>query len=255
MSYPNPTSLRVGMQGRLLGTDYRVAGRVVLGMQEGRQTYYWQEFNLVSQTGESVTLVYEPTEAGAEWRCFTLFEPEYPLTAQDAATKPTGACLNLDGTDVRVTLIGNSRVFHIEGQAPEGVEIGDVAHYFNAEGRGARIVVSWTGEEVECYRGDDLSEAAVRAAFNLPSTKLGSGLNVRSGPKTALPSQVWITVVGVFLVGVVGFVAWTLWRPKPLNPALKESAPRSAEDHRTNLEAARGGLHAQGACAGERRYG
>ena len=35
------------MTGTLSGTRYRVVGRVVLGMEEGGETYYWNEFNLV----------------------------------------------------------------------------------------------------------------------------------------------------------------------------------------------------------------
>ena len=104
--------------------------------------------------GESATLVYEETEHGREWRLFTLFEPgvsdDRRGRRHQTRRRPD---LNLDGTDVRVTLVDQSRVYHIEGQAPEGVELGDVADYFNAEGGNNMVVVSWTGEEVECYRG------------------------------------------------------------------------------------------------------
>jgi hypothetical protein len=168
MSFENPTRLRIGMHGNFGGKDYRVIGRVVLGESEDGETYYWNEFNLVARPGEEATLVFEQTEHGPQWRLFTMFEPECPLTAADAATKRVGDRLNLTGDDVRVTFRGSSRVYRIEGEAPEGVEVGDAAEYFNAEGGSLMQVVSWTGDEVEYYNGVNLASGLINSAFNLP---------------------------------------------------------------------------------------
>ena len=155
------------MTGNLSGKQYRVVGRVVLGEQEEGGTYYWNEFNLESDGGEVATLVYEETERGGEWRLFHLFEPACPMTAADAATKRAGDPLDLEGMHLFVRLVSKSRVYYIEGKAPEGVEVGDVAHYFNAVAGNNMIVVSWTGEEVEFYKGLDLSRLTVSSAFNV----------------------------------------------------------------------------------------
>ncbi|HWX21082.1 MAG TPA: DUF4178 domain-containing protein [Candidatus Binatia bacterium] len=168
MSFNNPTPLQLGMAGTFSAKSYRVAGRVVLGVEEAGSIYYWNEFNLQTDTGEAATLVYEVTERGPEWRWFEMFEPQFPMTAEDAATKRVGDPLNLDGTDVRVTLLETSRVYHIEGTAPEGVEVGDIAHYFNAESGNVMQVVSWTGNEVEFYHGRTIPAAVVAEAFHLP---------------------------------------------------------------------------------------
>jgi hypothetical protein len=173
MSFENPTRLRIGMHGNFAGKDYRLIGRVVMGVTDDGETYYWNEFNLECKDGTSADLVYEETERGGEWRLFTLFDPEYPMTAADAATKRVGDRLNLTGTDVRVTLVDSSLVYHIEGQAPEGVEVGDEANYFNAEAGSIMQVVSWTGEEVEFYNGMNLASGVVNAAFNLPPEPSG----------------------------------------------------------------------------------
>ena len=175
MSFENPTRLRIGMHGNFAGKDFRLVGRVVMGVTDDGETYYWNEFNLEAGDGTSADLVYEETERGGEWRMFTLFDPEYPMTAADAATKQVGDHLNLTGTDVRVTLRDTSRVYRIEGQAPEGVEVGDVAHYFNAEAGDIMQVVSWTGDEVEFYNGVNLSRDVVNSAFNLPPEPSGFG--------------------------------------------------------------------------------
>ena len=168
MSFENPTHLRIGMHGNFAGKDYRVAGRVVMGETEGGETYYWNEFNLEASDGGYADLVYEETEHGGEWRLFTMFEPEYPMTAADAATKRVGDRINLTGEDVRITLRSTSRVYHIEGRAPEGVEVGDVANYFNAQAGNDMQVVSWTGEEVEYYNGVTIPQSVVAVAFKMP---------------------------------------------------------------------------------------
>jgi len=155
------------MTGSISGTHYRVVGRVVLGEEEGGGTYYWNEFNLEIDGGQVATLVYEQTERGGEWRLFHLFEPAGPMTAAEAATKREGDELHLEGMRMFIRLVSKSRVYYIEGKAPEGVEVGEEAHYFNAVSGNNMIVVSWTGEEVEFYKGLDLSPMTVSTAFNV----------------------------------------------------------------------------------------
>lgn len=174
MSNKNPTPIRVGTYGTFNGVRYLVAGRLVMGMELDGQRYYWNEFNLVSDSGETATLVHDEGENGDEWRMFVLFEPEFPMSASDAAAKRVGDRINLEGTDVRISLVDESRVYHIEGDAPEGVELGDVAKYFNAQSGSDMIVVSWTDDEVEYYRGKDLAPGLVAAAFNISKAEFAS---------------------------------------------------------------------------------
>lgn len=237
MSFSNPTPIRLGMAGTFNERRFRVAGRIVMGMEEDGETYYWNEFHLVSTEGDSATLVYEETESGGEWRLFTLFEVEYPLTAADAATKRVGDRLTLDDKEVRVTLVDESRVHFIEGEAPEGVEVGDIAHYFNAETSQRMIVVSWTGDEVEYYRGVTLSAKTIADAFNLPVAKFtGSSASFSSGLTRAwqsgdddsqyLSMGKFVRVVAIAL-GVFVVIAFFVVRPGGFRrtPTVKTAAP------------------------------
>ncbi len=167
MSFKNPTPIQVGSWGTFNGARYRVAGRLVLGCDVDGERYYWNEFYLVGESGDEATLVHEVGDRGIEWRMFVMFEPEYPLSAAEAADKRVGDQLNLEGTDARITLVDESRVYYIEGEAPEGVELGDAANYFNARLGKDMVVVSWTGDEVEYYRGKDISGGLVATAFGL----------------------------------------------------------------------------------------
>jgi hypothetical protein len=240
MDFANPTSLRIGMSGVLAGKRYRVAGRIVMGMDDAGATYYWNEFNLVNDEGEVATLVYEESGRGGQWRLFTLFEPEFPISAQDAATKRVGDPLNLEGQEVRVTLVDESRVYHIEGEAPEGVEVGDVAHYFNAESGNTMQVVSWTGDEVECYRGVSLAGRVVAVAFNLPyesSTRPRSALAaslsaLRGSDKTGenyISMRTFLLMVaGIVLIAAVAFAGYSFSSNKGNAGVRKTSAPSSS---------------------------
>jgi hypothetical protein len=203
MKFDNPTAVKIGMTGAFSGVTYRVIGRVVMGVVDDGTAYYWNEFNLQAEGGKIATLVYEVTEHGGEWRLFTMFEPRSPITAADAATKRIGDPLNLDGTDVRVTLRDHSRVYHIEGQAPEGVDLGDVAEYFNAEAGNTMIVVSWTGDEVEFYHGVTISAMVVGHAFNLPPATLSEYTLPGSSPHWSILFPV-LAGIGI-LVAVVCF--------------------------------------------------
>lgn len=185
MNHENPTPLRVGMTGSFVGRRYRVDGRVVLSMDLDGQTWYWNEFNLVTTGGEAATLVHEEGENGPEWRLFTPIEPEVPITVEQAARVAVGDTVHFGGQPARVTLVDESRVEFIEGQAPEGVEVGDVARYFNAESDSELVVASWTGDEIEFFRGMNLPAAAVASGFRMPSLGAGTPGAPSAGPASA----------------------------------------------------------------------
>ncbi len=226
MSTSNPTPLQLGMTGTISGTRYRVVGRVVLGEIERGRTYYWNEFNLETDDGQEATLVYERTERGGEWRLFTLFEPREPITAEEAATKRVGQSVNLDGLEVPITLVGQSHVYFIEGKAPEGVEVGDVANYFNAGDANHMDVVSWTGQEVECYHGNDLPWVVVAAAFNLHLSSLSFQLQSPEGGYDSPRSRSKILVA--VIAAIIPLAIFCSFLPSRRPPAIKRaSAPPS----------------------------
>jgi hypothetical protein len=215
------------MNGTFVGIRYRVAGRVVMGMTEHGATYYWNEFNLVGESGQCATLVYEEEEHGGQWRLFTLFEPQTPMTAQEASAKRVGDTVNLEGTPLRVALVDESQVHHIEGQAAEGVELGDVAHYFNAERGTKMFVVSWTGEDVEFYRGMNLPRSAVLSAFGIDAGAAASFVDTPVKESSSDWSAMKIiALIAVVAIGLGLFFQWQHKRQgnRPRKPRLS-SAP------------------------------
>src|SRR5271169_2794512 len=173
------------MQGAFVGKTYRVIGRVVMGITEDGSVYTWNEYNLETAAGDRATLVYEESDGVPSWKMFTMFDPQFPISAEDAASKGAGDLVNLDGTDCHVTRVDHSRIYFLEGQGFEGETVYAKADYFNASGAGNMIVVSWTGSEVECYRGINITSGMVAKAFNL-----GAGLfPLETGPSSSLSAS------------------------------------------------------------------
>lgn len=210
MSFANPTPLQVGATGTLNGWSVRVAGRVVMSVEVDGETYYWNEYNLVDRSGHGASLVFEEGEDGPEWKLFRAFTPLRSLTAAEAAAKRVGDRVDLDGASLPITLVDESRVCHIEGTAPEGMEVGDVAHYFNVDTGTRMLVASWTGDEIEFYEGLDAPAESVASAFQLahalmPGTsghrEVGTRSSFNAGPSSGGGAS-WFTRLVLPVLGL-----------------------------------------------------
>jgi hypothetical protein len=217
MPYGNTSPVSVGMSGVLNGATYRVVGRMLMSMEEDGAVYYWNEFHLIGPDDKRALLVHETT-GGPQWRLFRLIEPQHPITAAEAAAKRVGDTINLTGDSLRISCVDESRVCEVEGEAPEGVEEGDLAHYFNAESGNQMIVVSWTGAEVEVFRGVQLPGPAVMRAFGInPSEfKAATPSSIRPVPDAPYEdeSSSWkgVIVAGCVVILIVGIVFWRMTR-------------------------------------------
>lgn len=247
MSFANPTPLRIGATGALNGWRVRVAGRVVLGVRDGGETYYWNEYNLVDDQGTSATLVYEETEEGPEWKLFRAFEPKLPIDAREAAAKNVGDTVNLDGRPLPITLTGTSRVYHIEGQAPEGVEVGDIASYFNADTGNRMLVASWTGHEIEFYEGLDVPPATLAAAFGLAANTFpAAGFSSSSASGTGAAVATRFTKIVIALIGLSSFFSLrSCFTSSPGDPVAAAPRPKLAAPAQRLADGAAGTLAQQ----------
>lgn len=217
------------MQGMLLGRSYRVAGRMRVGLQADGQTWFWTEYYLVEPDGSDATLVYEDADGGAAWRLFKWVDLDPPMSAAQAATRQEGDTFELLGRTARVTSVGDTRVWNVDGQAPDGVQEGDTARCFNAERGNEMVVVSWTGDEVECYSGQLISPYVVKAAFNLAEAPTGLPSVIQQSPAFGIPSASRILswmILATSLIAVALFVASALHSDSPRKlERLKVSKP------------------------------
>jgi hypothetical protein len=220
LRFNNPTGLGVGHEGVIFGQQASVIGRSVLKSGDG---YRWDEYHLRLADRTETTLVYE----SGVWKRFALFDPDITLSADDAADLGVGEQVTLRGRSANITYVGNSRVMYIEGKAPEGYRVGSEARYFNAEEGSQLFVVSWTGNEVEFYEGQDLPRGDVERAFGLPEPSLLA--RIFSGGSGGLDSwfegdhRLFGTVLVAFAVLVI---LWAQGRPR--DPAVEPPPPTPA---------------------------
>ncbi len=168
MTPPNPTQLRLGAKGILETREYEIIGRVVMSVRDEGEIYYWNEFQLRAESGAPRILVYEETADGGVWRLFDRFDPPNPMSISDAGAALMGQTVHLDGRNLKITFLGRSRVAEIEGWAPPGEFLGKEEEYFNAEAGRQMVVVSYTPEVIEFYRGETIPGRIVEEAFHIP---------------------------------------------------------------------------------------
>jgi hypothetical protein len=133
-----------------------------------------------------------------------------------------GDTVNLDGTPTKVTLVDESRVYHIEGKAPEGVEVGDVAQYFNADTGKRMLVASWSGDEIEFYEGEDAPAELIARAFGFQTT--ARNLSLSSGKPAGMNSKRTAMIVVVVLFLVIGLAVY-FWKSQGRNSSPRISQP------------------------------
>ncbi|MBM3856002.1 MAG: DUF4178 domain-containing protein [Verrucomicrobia bacterium] len=248
MRFANPTPLRVGARGTLHGWTVTVAGRVVLGVEIEGERYSWNEFNLVDARGNSGTLVYEETEDGPQWKLFRLLTPPTPLSVAEARRKRVGDTLDFGGEAIPITLVDRSRVYHIEGRAPEGVEVGDLADFLNADGGEHMYVVSWTGNDVEYYEGRDVPAGKVAAAFRFSREiakrfasrresrgRRSSTARFESAASVADLKKLLVGIGIVVAVVVVPIVILENWKPDFWETKFNLAKPRVAQPQALRL--------------------
>lgn len=193
------------MSGTLEGSRYTIRGRTMLSTESEGETYYWNEFNLQDDSGRYATLVFEESEDDSPWKLFTPFDPRHPLDRDQAASIRVGDMVSIDGKNAHVSLVGQSRVVFNEGTVADGVELGDVANYFNADYADKIIVVSWSGVEVEHFEGRSVPHRAVARAFNLGRTSAIAPFV--SAPKTFWSDR-FMQITAVVVVLAIGVLGW-----------------------------------------------
>jgi len=173
-SAPPRTPIELGMWGEFDGQRYQAIGRVRYREEE----YMWDEWLLMTEDGQFKWLT--EGEKG-----FTLYESFVPRNPVDPVSVRDS--VNLEGTSAEVGDKGVGRIDYLEGELTWRATVGDEVNYLDAEFPGGRYSIEWTPDEVEFFRGKNLSDNEVRRAFGLPEVatpsileKLRAALTVRT---------------------------------------------------------------------------
>ncbi len=155
-----------------------------------------------------------------------LFEPEQPMTAEEAAAKRVDDIIEFEGRSLRITRVDQSKVYYTEGRTPEGILTGRTASYFNADAGEHELVVSWTGGEVEIYSGNTTSAMMVASAFRLEG--LSAQRFVSSSGRSWISGKILRIALTCILVAVLIFSCVAIGsRPRTAPPSEVVAAPSS----------------------------
>jgi hypothetical protein len=235
MSRNNPTALRLGQTGLIDGLKFVVLGRVVYAMEEGGNTYYWNEYLLGHPSGETRTLVYEEVDGEAQWRLFEQIRPLRPLTAEMAARQRLGDRVEIGDFSGTVDLRGVSKVWQTEGDVPADTKFGRTDSYFNASSGHGLLVVSWRGELVEHYLGRNLPRGFAEQAFGLPPPRARAA--PRSGFDWSRIDWTWVGSAAVIAALVVPYLDFSPRIDHPEPAGVKAAPPEViAVGRELNLE-------------------
>lgn len=164
MSFSNPTSFALGQTAYFDGLPWTLKARMVLGVEEEGETYYWNEYILTASGGR---VLYLELDEGT-WRLMRPFSPNNPPSMKALEAARAGQRVSIQGTAARVTKVDTATVHHIDGLPPFETRVGQRYRYFDAEEGPLLFAADWTeGGEVDFFRGRPLSERAVREAFGL----------------------------------------------------------------------------------------
>jgi hypothetical protein len=202
MNLANPTPLRLGAKGTLGETDYEVIGRLVKGMTEGDEIYYWHKFLLLSLDGRQAFLEFEEEEGLVEWKLMVPFVPDRAWAPVELETLRVGSKMELDQSAIKVTQTALAVVYALEGTMTFEIEIGESMSYLDARKNERLYAIEWRGDEVEYYRGMNLSSEAVAQAFGLH----GAFETWHKKRTAGRPAFV------IFIIAFLGFISWAAFQ-------------------------------------------
>ncbi len=187
-SAPPSSPIRLGQTPTFDGVKWMVVGRV-----RYRDEDYWDEWLLLSEEGKYQWLVESEGK-------FTLYQPFAPTSPVDPAR--VRDTVNLEGIEAQVTERGRATIEYLEGELTWKARIGDKMNYLEAEHAGGIYSIEWTEQEIEFFRGQEISRAAVWQAFGFearPARQPGLLTGPRPGTGKGMTSGVSLIVVMIII--------------------------------------------------------
>jgi hypothetical protein len=132
-------------------------------MREQGETYFWNEFQLVAPDGDVGYLEYEE----GKWKWMKPFIPRTPLGPIELVNQTPGTSLKLEETAVPVTQNSTAQTYLAEGPLTFNAETGDRVNYLDAGSSKQLYSVQWSANEIEFFRGHQVSAREVFSAFGL----------------------------------------------------------------------------------------
>ena len=191
------TILDVGMAGEdSAGLGWRVVGRLRFeGYDEG-EPYFWDEFLVLNEEGESVWLQWE-LETG-----FTFFAPRRLASPVDP--EGAGAFIEVDGEQHRIKERGVCTLIELEGEMTWKASKGDRFAWIDA----GEVGVEWTERELELFDRKSATYEQIAQIFGLdPGALRRRGWGTQEGAELV---KIFLIIGAILLfIAFLGVVSGT----------------------------------------------
>lgn len=202
----NPSQpIEPGMEGTFNGRKYLVVGWLRFKGFDDEEVWFWDEWLMVGEDGSVLWISYDSEEG-------FLLNEKIPL---DEAFDPrTARKIPVPDGNATIRERGEARIRGINGELTWKAKIGETVHYIEASQGRQPYSIEYTREEIELYRGTQISEEDVWTAFG--KTELveamraaqAKGLVTKDGKPRRPKAQIlllgilWLTLIAS-LVGII----------------------------------------------------
>ena len=155
-----------GARGTLAQHAYTIESQAIVEVARVSGKHDRREYQLRDETNQRALLVNGLSGGSKEWHLFRLVTPPRDLTPYDAATKRRGAPVNVDGHTLQVADLFQSKALSVEGPDSDAIP-GTVQYGFVAREASDWLIVRWTENQIQFYRGPAVPESDVIAALGV----------------------------------------------------------------------------------------
>ncbi len=224
--YRPQSFIKLGMTAKFLGHEYQVVGRIRVEGSDPVETWYWDEWFLMSEQGFPLWL----TEDAGSFSLMRVFVPttfinpyynlEFPASFQDAKDYILGDVKQTIRPDPNGPLydaedFGIARIVFLEGEFTWKAKPSEELIYFDYRKGKKRFSMEISRNEIQLIRGKVLTEKQVRSAFGLPASasesKNTDAKKKKSRKKKGVSGIVVLTglIISVLLLVLAGWATTT----------------------------------------------
>ncbi len=188
--------LKLGLQGTFLNSQYQIVGRIRLEGKEGEETWFWDEWFLMSATGFPLWLIED--EHG-----YSLMRRHLPTEFIDPYAA-TGEYV-VDGSLYRIKERGMATLSFLEGELTWRARPNEVVNYVDLEQGDNLFSMEYTQTEIQYTKGKKVKRETLIEAFQVSPP---DDLPKESPKPQKKPKRKFHYVLWALLIALIGGAAF-----------------------------------------------
>jgi hypothetical protein len=213
---PPQSFIKLGLDAKIDGALHQVIGRLRLTDHDDEDTWFWDEWLLVSEKGNYVWV----QEDEGKYELQRTFTPTAPIPAD---VLQSGAMLDIDGKNHLVRERSSAGVSFVEGELTWKAQVGDRVQFIDATRGLEHVGVEWTASEIEFFRREKLSWARVLEIFDQKELLAEEREQLQKRKESAARGRFFL-VAGLLALILAGIIHWGPGKKKLFGTTVNYSA-------------------------------